>query len=218
MSSKFRFDDKSLQQQILHACAELKNTDVCDDLHIFSDRMRARMSDTLRKERRYRLWQKAKMVLAVILTLLVAAGMIYGRRQYNRIMTQKTLDEYLASDTGDARSIGFTDELKQYYRVSHNTGVVIRKNDNSSNWWGYARLNNLENNLQVKIEYYPAEKAESPTSDYEELTVWGYPAALVGATNKCLTWTDEEYGVYFVVTTSLPRSELFRVVNNIIVK
>ena len=58
MSSKFRFDDKSLQQQILHACAELKNTDVCTEPHIFSQRMRERMERTFTQERRYRLWQK----------------------------------------------------------------------------------------------------------------------------------------------------------------
>ena len=44
MSNRFSFDDKSLQRYVTDACAELKNTDVCDAPHTFSDRMRARMS------------------------------------------------------------------------------------------------------------------------------------------------------------------------------
>ena len=89
MSNRFSFDDKSLQRYVTDACAELKNTDVCAAPHTFSDSMRIRMSDTLLKERRYRLWQKTKMVLAVLLTLLVAVLMFWGVRNMDEIKLER---------------------------------------------------------------------------------------------------------------------------------
>ncbi|MBR4955359.1 MAG: hypothetical protein IKY46_05530, partial [Clostridia bacterium] len=145
MSKRFSFDDKSLQRYVRDACAELKNTDVCAAPHTFSDRMRSRMSDTLRKERRYRIWQKAKMVLAVILTLLVALLMFWGIRNMDEI--KLAVDEFWNTESeppfGSTPYLEFSDELKQDYVVLMNLvrtyggydndydGTVILKNRNN---------------------------------------------------------------------------------------
>ena len=219
MSSKFRFDDKSLQQQILHACAELKNTDVCDDLHIFSDRMRARMSDTLLKERRYRLWQKTKAVLAVILTLLVALSMVYTYLNYDRIAT--AVEEFWNTESeppyGRTPRIVISDELKQDYVVLMNLVRTYGGYDNDYD--GSVVLQNIKNGQQISIAFTPTRLTEtySPTKD---IMVWGKPAELSGSNLKTLRWVwpFENNGVYFTVRSTLSEKELFRVVEGISIR
>ena len=219
MSSKFRFDDKSLQQQILHACAELKNTDVCDDLHIFSDRMRARMSDTLLKERRYRLWQKTKMLLAVLLTLLVAAGMFWGLRNMDEI--KAAVEEFWNTESeppfGRTPRIVISDELKQDYVVLMNLVRTYGGYDNDYD--GSVVLQNIKNGQQISIAFTPTRLTEtySPTKD---IMVWGKPAELSGSNLKTLRWVwpFENNGVYFTVRSTVSEKELFRVVEGISIR
>ncbi len=220
MSSKFRFDDKSLQQQMLHACAELKNTDVCDDLHIFSDRMRARMSDTLLKERRYRLWQKTKMLLAVILTLLVALSMVYTYLNYDRIAT--AVDEFWNTESeppyGRTPKLVFSDEIEQEYQIAFNH-TIGRSVGEYYNWDGYALLINRDNGQQIEIRYVPTQLKETYDPD-DGVWVWGVPAEISGINEKVLrwVWSYENKGIYFTLSSTLSEEELFRVVEGISIR
>jgi hypothetical protein len=219
MSSKFRFDDKSLQQQILHACAELKNTDVCTEPHTFSDRMRARMSDTLLKERRYRLWQKTKMLLAVLLTLLVAAGMFWGLRNMDEI--KAAVEEFWNTESeppfGRAPRIVISDELKQDYVVLMNLVRTYSGYDNDYD--GSVVLRNIKSGQQISIAFTPTRLTEtySPTKD---VMVWGRPAELSGSNIKTLRWVwpFENNGVYFTVRSTVTEKELFRVAEGISIR
>ena len=219
MSSKFRFDDKSLQQQILHACAELKNTDVCAAPHTFSDRMRARMSDTLRKERRYRLWQKTKMLLAVLLTLLVALSMAYTYLNYDRIAT--AVEEFWNTESeppyGSTPYLEFSDELKQDYVVLRNMVITYGGYDNDYD--GTVILKHRNNGRRIEITYAPTRLKETYDPD-DGVWVWGVPAEISGINEKVLRWVwpFENRGIYFTLRSEISEKELFRVIENISVR
>ena len=219
MSSKFRFDDKSLQQQILHACAELKNTDVCDAPHTFSDRMRIRMSDILLKERRYRLWQKTKMVLAVLLTRLVAVLMFWGVRNMDEI--KAAVEEFWSSDSeppfGSTPYLKFSDELKKDYVVLMNLVRTYGGYDNDYD--GTVTLKHRNNGRLIEITYAPTQLKEAYDPDAGVLG-WGVPAELSGMNEKTLRWVwpFENNGVYFTVRSTVSEKELFRVVEGISIR
>ncbi|MBQ2866039.1 MAG: hypothetical protein IJE90_05955 [Clostridia bacterium] len=219
MNGKFSFDEQSLRRQILDACAELKNTDVYEQRHTFSDRMRARMSDTLRKERRYRIWQKTKMLLAVLLTLLVAAAMIYTYHNYDRIAA--AVEEFWNTESeppyGSTPYLEFSDELKQDYKVIYN--LVRSYGGYDNDYDGTVILQNLNNGQRIEIDYAPTKLKETYDPD-DGILVWGKPAEISGMNEKTLRWVwpYENKGIYFTLRSTLSEEELFRVVENIWVR
>ena len=219
MSNRFSFDDKSLQRYVTDACAELKNTDVCDAPHTFSDRMRIRMSDTLLKERRYRLWQKTKMVLAVLLTLLVAVLMFWGVRNMDEI--KLAVDEFWNTESeppyGKTPYLEFSEELRQDYVVLMNFVRTYGGYDNDYD--GTVILKNRNNGQRIEIEYMPTQLQETYDPD-DGILVWGVPAGVSGMNEKTLRWVwpYENRGIYFTLRSSLSEKELFRVVENISVR
>ena len=219
MSNRFSFDDKSLQRYVTDACAELKNTDVCDTPHTFSDRMRIRMSDTLLKERRYRLWQKTKMVLAVLLTLLVAVLMFWGVRNMDEI--KLAVDEFWNTESeppyGKTPYLEFSEELRQDYVVLMNFVRTYGGYDNDYD--GTVILKNRNNGQRIEIEYMPTQLQETYDPD-DGILVWGVPAGVSGMNEKTLRWVwpYENRGIYFTLRSSLSEKELFRVVENISVR
>ena len=219
MSSKFRFDDKSLQQQILHACAELKNTDVCAEPHVFSQRMRERMERTFTQERRHRLWQKTKMLLAVLLTLLVAAGMFWGLRNMDEI--KAAVEEFLNTESeppfGRTPHLVFSDELMKNYVVLRNMVITYGGYDNDYD--GTVTLKHRNNGRLIEITYAPTRLKETYDPDAGVL-VWGVPAELSGMNEKTLRWVwpFENNGIYFTLRSEISEKELFRVIENISVR
>lgn len=228
MSSKFRFDDKSLQQQILHACSELKNTDVCDDLHIFSDRMRERMERTFTQERRHRLWQKTKMVLAVILTLLVAAAFVYCCFNPDIVADvlysiQHTTEPSRATSKHPSillPTIWFTEEVQREYRIyqiEYDT-IHIVSFDRVSSYIYKAEVRCLKDGksqwlMDIKYHMTLDDLPKDPIS--EGVTVWGYPASVVGEKYFFVSWVDTHNEIYYEVQSDLPLEEVIRIANNI---
>ncbi|MBR4304503.1 MAG: hypothetical protein IKT81_04155 [Clostridia bacterium] len=228
MSKRFSFDDKSLQRYVTDACAELKNTDVCAAPHTFSDRMRSRMSETLRKERRYRIWQKAKMVLAVILTLLVAAAFVYCC--FNPDIVADTLYSIQhATEPSRATSkhpsillptIWFTEEVRREYRIfriEYDTIHVVSF-DRVSSYIYKAEVSCLKDGKSqwlMDIKYYRTldDLPKNPVS--EGVTVWGYPASVVGEKYFFVSWVDTHNEIYYEVQSDLPLDEIIRIANNI---
>ena len=228
MSNRFSFDDKSLQRYVTDACAELKNTDVCDTPHTFSDRMRIRMSDTLIKERRYRLWQKTKMVLAVLLTLLVAAAFVYccsnpdmvAETLYNIQHTTEPSRATAKHPSIFLPTIWFTEEVRREYRIFQieYSNHLVAAGDNRGAYIYVAEVSCLKDGKSqwlMDIKYYRTldDLPKYPVS--EGVTVWGYPASVVGEKYFFVSWVDTHNEIYYEVQSDLPLDEIIRIANNI---
>ena len=213
MNSNFRFDDRYLAEHIQKACNELGASGGFEGgSHSFSEAMHQRMQGTFRQERRYRLWQKAKMLLAVILTLLVAAAMIYTYCNYDRIVT--AVEDFLRSDSeppfGAPPDVQFSDEIAEDYRVLYHFRVNYAGYDNK--YSGTVILRHRINGREIKIEYVPTRLTETYDPD-DGITVWGIPAELSGTKEKILRWVSvhQGQGVYITFRSEIEEKELFRV-------